>query len=260
MKRQRNRSRDSSPPTTIRVRRVALTLQADALELLGKRGEALAASHDAVERAARAPNRLASAFARLAQWRLAENAGAVMPAELRRPLRRCEIRSWTWRRCMLAPGARSTLGCPTRAGSLKNSPAPRPIADTLLCRVALKHLAWAVKARRIRTERPIRGLSFRNWQVREGYLLITGSELNAFVPINLRAVAAILVVDTSRMVPRMPARAGKDIRPSVPMRRTSRWTGHAVECVWINVPFPSRAVHVTVAAFDPSRFAIANPV
>ncbi len=72
----------------------ALTLQADALELLGKRGEALAASHDAVERAARAPNRLASAFARLAQWRLAENAGAVMPAELQAavaPLRNPEL-------------------------------------------------------------------------------------------------------------------------------------------------------------------------
>ena len=41
-----------------------------------------------------------------------------------------------------------------------------------------------------------------------GYLLITGSELNALVPINLRAVAAMVVFDTQSMVPRMPVSAG----------------------------------------------------
>ena len=60
----------------------ALILQADALELLGKRSEALAASRDAVARAAGTPNRLASAFARLAQWRLAEDSGADLPGQL----------------------------------------------------------------------------------------------------------------------------------------------------------------------------------
>ena len=61
----------------------ALTLQADALELMGKRNEALAASRDAIERAARAPNRLESAFAQLTQWRLAEESSAGLPAQLK---------------------------------------------------------------------------------------------------------------------------------------------------------------------------------
>jgi ATP/maltotriose-dependent transcriptional regulator MalT len=61
----------------------ALTAQADALEMSGKLGEALAACREAEQRAARTPNQLSMAFARLAQWRLSADSGAVLPAELK---------------------------------------------------------------------------------------------------------------------------------------------------------------------------------
>lgn len=61
----------------------ALTAQADALEMSGKPGEALAACREAEQRAGRTPNQLSIAFARLAEWRLAGDPGAVLPAELR---------------------------------------------------------------------------------------------------------------------------------------------------------------------------------
>jgi tetratricopeptide (TPR) repeat protein len=61
----------------------ALTAQADALEMLGRREEALAASLEAKRSAARTPNQLPSAFARLAEWRLAADSGAVLPPDLK---------------------------------------------------------------------------------------------------------------------------------------------------------------------------------
>jgi tetratricopeptide (TPR) repeat protein len=61
----------------------AFTAQADALEMSGRLGEALAACREAEQRAARTPNQLSLAFARLAEWRLAADPGAVLPAELK---------------------------------------------------------------------------------------------------------------------------------------------------------------------------------
>jgi aryl-alcohol dehydrogenase-like predicted oxidoreductase len=49
----------------------------------GRLGEALAACREAEQRAARTPNQLSLAFARLAEWRLAADPGAVLPAELK---------------------------------------------------------------------------------------------------------------------------------------------------------------------------------
>jgi tetratricopeptide (TPR) repeat protein len=60
----------------------ALIAQADALEMLGRRDEALAASLEAERSAARTPNKLPAAFARLAEWRISENSGAAVPPDL----------------------------------------------------------------------------------------------------------------------------------------------------------------------------------
>jgi len=61
----------------------ALTAQADALEMLGRRDEALAASLEAERCAALTPNQLPAAFARLAEWRLAADSGVVLPPDLK---------------------------------------------------------------------------------------------------------------------------------------------------------------------------------
>jgi tetratricopeptide (TPR) repeat protein len=61
----------------------ALMAQADALEMSGRLDEARAACREAEQRAARTPNQLSMAFARLAEWRLAANSGAALPAELK---------------------------------------------------------------------------------------------------------------------------------------------------------------------------------
>jgi tetratricopeptide (TPR) repeat protein len=61
----------------------ALTAQADALEMLGRRDEALASSLEAVQSAARTPNKLPLAFARLAEWRLAADSSAALPSDLK---------------------------------------------------------------------------------------------------------------------------------------------------------------------------------
>ena len=49
-------------------------------------------------------------------------------------------------------------------------------------------------------------------------LLITGSDENAFVPMKRSAVAAMVVFEVQSMVPRFPASAGTDNRPSVPAK------------------------------------------
>jgi DNA-binding winged helix-turn-helix (wHTH) protein/tetratricopeptide (TPR) repeat protein len=61
----------------------ALMVQADALEMLGRREEALAASLEAERSAARTPNKLPAAFARLAEWRFAPDSSAVLPPDLK---------------------------------------------------------------------------------------------------------------------------------------------------------------------------------
>ena len=75
----------------------ALMAQADALEMSGKLGDALAACRDAVQRAERTPNALAIALARLAAWRLAGSSNAPLPGELKAAiadLRNPELDLW----------------------------------------------------------------------------------------------------------------------------------------------------------------------
>jgi tetratricopeptide (TPR) repeat protein len=61
----------------------ALRAQADALEMLGRRDQARAAALEAERSAARTPNQLPAAFARLAEWRLGTDSAAVLPPDLK---------------------------------------------------------------------------------------------------------------------------------------------------------------------------------
>ncbi len=75
----------------------ALMAQADALEMAGKPGDALAACREAVQRAARTPNQLAIALVRLAEWRLTTDSGAALPGGLKAEiatLRNPELDLW----------------------------------------------------------------------------------------------------------------------------------------------------------------------
>jgi DNA-binding winged helix-turn-helix (wHTH) protein/tetratricopeptide (TPR) repeat protein len=61
---------------------MALVTEADALEMLGRTADALAACQEAESRAARTPDPVPSALARLAAWRLSGDSGSNVPADL----------------------------------------------------------------------------------------------------------------------------------------------------------------------------------
>jgi DNA-binding winged helix-turn-helix (wHTH) protein/tetratricopeptide (TPR) repeat protein len=61
---------------------VALVLEADALEMLGRTPDALQVCQEAERRAARAPNRFPVLLARLALWRVSGDADSSVPADL----------------------------------------------------------------------------------------------------------------------------------------------------------------------------------
>lgn len=60
----------------------ALVVKADALDMLGRKPEALAASREAEQRASRIPDPVANALAGLCHWRLDGGSGAPVPADL----------------------------------------------------------------------------------------------------------------------------------------------------------------------------------